>query len=100
MPLRCYSCSQENCGYQQCSCSCHGERARSNYVVQQTPEWLVPGAKVCLPGGPPWTVAHADSKEVGLIYAGDDQPVVWGIEKFLPLWGPFLATRFDREDPV
>lgn len=70
------------------------------WVGPAVPDWLEKGARVCLPGGPAWTVVEVVEGEVTLNYPGDDQPVVWGLERFLLAWVRVRMSRFDRDEPI
>jgi hypothetical protein len=68
------------------------------------PDWVTEGATVRMPGGPWWRIARilraGPTTEVHLNAQGDDQPVVWGLDRFLLVWEPVHLTRFERDEPI
>ena len=70
------------------------------WVGLKLPDWLVEGARVCIPEGPMWKIVRINGTEINLVQEDDDHPVVWGIDRFLAIWEPVRMNRFNREDPI
>jgi hypothetical protein len=66
----------------------------------EPPVWLKAGELVSLPGGPFWTVYKVEGAEVHLTPPEGGPACVWGLDLFLKTWNLYVATRFDRDDPI